>query len=189
MGGSVDPLPPLGLLGGLPWRTKVGDRRAVRKLLIAAGIDPRGALGGELLPVFSQRVSDCRDLFVLRGVRARRRSVLQMAGRALASDADQIAGLGAVTNGLAGALLGSLSDMIEVQAGHPARARFAPVVPVAPALAPAPPRTGPRQALERRRAADRERYERRSQARPRTTCGSDIVIWTVARREDQRLAA
>lgn len=188
MSRAVDPLPPLGLLGSLPWRTKVGDRRAVRKLLIAVGIDPRGGLGGELLPVFSQRVSDCRDLFVLRGVRAKRRSVLQMAGRALASDAEQIAGLDAVANGMARALLRSLSDIIEVQAGHPAPARVVPVVPVVPG-APTPPRMGPRQALELRRAADRQRYDRRSQARPRTACGSDTVIWTDARREDQRLAA
>lgn len=194
MSRSVAPLPPLGLLGNLPWRTKVGDRRAVRTLLIAAGIDPRGALAGALLPVFSQRVSDCRDLFVLRGVRAKRRSVLQMAGRALASDAEQIAELDAVTNGMAGALLRALSDLIEVRAGHVAPVRVAPVVH-APGLASAVTcRSAPARLRVDRRSEGEERREalcRRISSRPTPSapCAPRSSEWTWAGDEDRRLAA
>ncbi|WP_309605544.1 hypothetical protein [Phenylobacterium sp.] len=192
MSRAVDPLPSLGLLGALPWRTKVGDRRAVRKLLIVAGIDPRGALARDLLPVLSQRVSDCRDLFVLRGVRTRRRSVLQMAGRALASDAEQIAKLDALTNGMAGALLRALSDLIEVRAGHPARARVAPTVPAPEsaglrdcASVRTPPRVDPRPAP----MAPREAQGERSCRMPRAASAPDTVAWNGASDEGQRLAA
>lgn len=194
MSRSVHPLPPLGLLGNLPWRTKVGDRRAVRTLLIAAGIDPRGALAGALLPVFSQRVSDCRDLFVLRGVRAKRRSVLQMAGRALASDAEQIAELDAVTNGMAGALLRALSDLIEVRAGHLAPVRAEPVAPMretADALTsgskPAHPRVDPRSTGAARRQALRQRISRRPP--PCAPSAPDAAIWSDADDDAQRMAA
>lgn len=192
MSRSVHSLPSLGPLGNLPWRTRVGDRRAVRKLLIAAGVDPRGALAGALLPVVSQRVSDCRDLFVLLGVRTKRRSVLQMAGRALASDAEQIAELDAVTNGMAGALLRALSDLIEVRAGHVAHVRAEPVALMrepADALTrgskPAHPRVDPRSTAAARRHALRQRIARRPT--PCAPSSPDAVVWSDD--DAERLAA
>lgn len=62
-----------GLLANLPWRTARRDGRVVTRLLDHAELERDTALRGELEAMFRQRVSECRDFFVLRGVRARRR--------------------------------------------------------------------------------------------------------------------
>ena len=101
------------LLGSLPWRTARRDLRAVGKLLDRAELERESALRVELEAMFRQRVSECRDFFVLRGVRARRPTVLQMAGRSLAVDREQIARLDRLTPGMGSALLAALSQLIE----------------------------------------------------------------------------
>jgi hypothetical protein len=104
------------LIGSLPWRTARRDVRAVVKLLDRAELERESALRLELEAMFHQRVSECRDFFVLRGVRPRRPTVLQMAGRSLASDRDQIARLDQITPGMGFALLRALSQLIETWA-------------------------------------------------------------------------
>jgi len=104
---------PTTLLANLPWRTARRDIRAVTRLLDRAELERDSALRGELEAMFHERVSDCRDFFVLRGVRARRPTVLQMAGRSLSADRDQIARLDRITPGMGFPLLHALSQLIE----------------------------------------------------------------------------
>ena len=104
---------PNSLLASLPWRTARRDERAVVKLLDRAELERQSALRLALEAMFHERVSECRDFFVLRGVRPRRPTVLQMAGRSLATDRDQIARLDEITPGMGFALLRALSQLIE----------------------------------------------------------------------------
>lgn len=104
---------PKTLLGSLPWRTARRDANAVVRLLDHAELERESALRLELEAMFHQRVSECRDFFVLRGVRPRRPTVMQMAGRSLAADRDQIARLDEITPGMGFALLRALSQLIE----------------------------------------------------------------------------
>ena len=108
----------LGLFGNLPWGTTRRDARAASKLLIVAGIDRTSALGAEVLAMLCQRISECRDLFVLRGARTSSLTVLQMAGRSLARDAEQAKRLDAIASGRGRSLLQALSDLIEQIARH-----------------------------------------------------------------------
>ena len=103
-------------LAELPWRTARRDVRTVARLLDRAELERESALRLELETMFRQRVSDCRDFFVLRGVRPRRPTVLQMAGRSLAADRDQIERLDRLAPGMGFALLRALSQLIEVWA-------------------------------------------------------------------------
>jgi hypothetical protein len=75
----------------LPWRIEAAlDRHALRWRLAA-----RRLLGvrasAELEALLRQRVSEARDLFAQRGVRPRRDSVLDLAGRSIAADFAAIA--------------------------------------------------------------------------------------------------
>jgi hypothetical protein len=135
----------LGLLGNLPWGTTRQDARAASKLLIIAGIDRTSALGAEVLAMLCQRISECRDLFVLRGARTNSLTVLQMAGRSLARDAEQAKRLDAVVSGRGRSLLQALSSLIEQVArqGAPAAAQRKPTVARAKL---SPVRTAPIQA-------------------------------------------
>lgn len=102
-----------GFLDDFLRRTSRRDKRAVAKLLDCAELDRKTELGAKLEAMLCQRVSECRDFFALRGVRARRRTVLQMAGRSLAADREEIARLELITPGKAPALLRALSQLIE----------------------------------------------------------------------------
>jgi hypothetical protein len=105
------------LLANLPWRDTPRDSRAVTRLLATAELDRTTELGATLEAMLCQRVSECRDFFTLRGVHARRRTVLQMAGRSLAADRGEIARLDAIAPGMGFALLGAISQLIEALAG------------------------------------------------------------------------
>ncbi|HEY8003696.1 MAG TPA: hypothetical protein VIE16_05675 [Phenylobacterium sp.] len=107
---------PPGLLARLPWRTERRDTRAVARLLDCAELAPATALRVEVEAMFCQRVSECRDFFTLRGVRPRRPTVLQMAGRSLAADHQQIERLDRLAPGMGFALLRALSQLIETWA-------------------------------------------------------------------------
>lgn len=107
---------PKGVLANLPWRTVRRDTRAVARLLDCAELEPASALRVEVEAMLCQRVSECRDFFVLRGVRPRRPTVLQMAGRSLAADHQQIERLDRVAPGMGFALLRALSQLIETWA-------------------------------------------------------------------------
>lgn len=100
-------------LAALPWNTTRKDRRQVTRLLAHVDLDPTTELGAALEAMLQARVSECRDFFALRGVRARPLTVMQMAGRSLAADRDQIARLETITPGFGQALLRALSRMIE----------------------------------------------------------------------------
>jgi hypothetical protein len=104
---------PRSLLENLPWRTARRDTRAVARLLDCAELEPDTALRVEVEAMLCQRVSECRDFFTLRGVRPRRPTVLQMAGRSLASDHEQIERLDKLAPGMGFALLRALSQLIE----------------------------------------------------------------------------
>ena len=133
MGAAMQPMPAAVLIANLPWRTAPRDRREVRKILAEASLDALTPLGGELLDMLYARVSDCRDLFVLRGVHPKRHSVLQLAGRSLATDETQVARLDGLAGGNGRALLSLLSNLIELRAGHPARPQAKAVTGDAPA--------------------------------------------------------
>lgn len=105
--------PQAGLLATLPWRTARRDRRAVLTLLLNAEIEHDSVLGGELLDMLVERISDCRDFFALRGVRTRTPTALQMAGRSLAADGEQAIRLEAVVPGYGQPLLHAISQLIE----------------------------------------------------------------------------
>jgi hypothetical protein len=63
--------------------------------------------------MFCQRVSECRDLFVLRGAQTNSITVLQMAGRSLANDPEQAKRIDAIASGQGRSLLQALSTLIE----------------------------------------------------------------------------
>jgi hypothetical protein len=105
------------LLANLPWRAMPRDGRAVNRLLATAEVDRTTELGATVEAMLCQRVSECRDFFTLRGVRPRRPTVLQMAGRSLAADREEIARLDAIAPGMGFALLSAISRLIEVWAG------------------------------------------------------------------------
>lgn len=105
-----------GFLAALPWRTAPRDSRTVAMLLGSAGLDSTTKLGAAVEAMLRQRVSECRDFFVLRGVRPRRPTVLQMAGRSLAADREEIARLDAIAPGMGFALLRAISQIIETWA-------------------------------------------------------------------------
>jgi hypothetical protein len=70
-------------------RVRRADDRMVSRLLKVAGLCMESELGIEVDALLRQRMSDCRDLFALRGVRRPRRlTVLRLAGRRLGQDAD-----------------------------------------------------------------------------------------------------
>jgi hypothetical protein len=104
-------------LGGLPWRDTPRDTRAVTRLLATAELDRTTELGATLEAMLCLRVSECRDFFTLRGVHPRRPTVLQMAGRSLAADREEIARLDAIAPGMGFALLRAISQLIEALAG------------------------------------------------------------------------
>jgi hypothetical protein len=111
------PLPASTLVARLPWRATPRDARAVTRLLATAELDRSTELGAALEAMLCQRVSECRDFFHLRGVRPRRPTVLQMAGRSLAADRTEIARLDAIAPGMGFALLRAISQLIEAWAG------------------------------------------------------------------------
>ena len=117
MTASSAPLTSSTLLANLPWRATPRDSRAVTRLLATAELDRTTELGATLEAMLCQRVSECRDFFALRGVRPRRPTVLQMAGRSLAADREEIARLDAITPGMGFALLRAISQLIEAWAG------------------------------------------------------------------------
>lgn len=71
----------------LPWRmTLERDRKAIAKLLSSIGIARQGNI--EAITAFvCQRSSEARDLFVQRGVRTKRETVLALAAKSLSQDA------------------------------------------------------------------------------------------------------
>jgi len=103
-------------LDALPWRSTRRDMRQATKILAHAELDTTTALGAALEDMLHARVAECRDLFRLRGVRARRTSVMQLAGRSLAADREQIARIETLAPGFGQALLGALSRKIEAWA-------------------------------------------------------------------------
>ncbi|HEX5264295.1 MAG TPA: hypothetical protein VFW13_12255 [Phenylobacterium sp.] len=105
------------LLDTLHWRTAQRDDRMVAKLLDVAELDRTTELRAQLEAMLCERVSECRDLFALRGVRPQRPTVLQMAGRSLARDREQIARINQLTPGMGPALLRAISQLIEAWAG------------------------------------------------------------------------
>ena len=105
------------LLASLPWRDTPRDSRAVTMLLATADLDCTTELGATLEAMLCQRVSECRDFFTLRGVHPRRPTVLQMAGRSLVADREEIARLDAIAPGSGFALLRAISQLIEAWAG------------------------------------------------------------------------
>jgi hypothetical protein len=105
------------LLDTLHWGTAQRDDRMVAKLLDVAELDRKTELRTQLEAMLCERVSDCRDLFALRGVRPQRPTVLQLAGRSLAADRDQIARINQLTPGMGPALLRAISQLIEAWAG------------------------------------------------------------------------
>lgn len=105
------------LLDTLHWRTVQRDDRMVAKLLDVAELDRRTELRIQLEAMLCERVSECRDLFALRGVRPQRPTVLQMAGRSLAADREQIARINSLTPGMGSPLLRAISQLIEAWAG------------------------------------------------------------------------
>lgn len=79
--------------------TRRADDRMISRLLALAGLCPLSPLSVEIDAMLRQRMSDCRDLLVLRGVRPQRLTVLQLVGRRVSQDAEcfeQIARLSAV---------------------------------------------------------------------------------------------
>lgn len=122
------------VLTHLPYRVaRRRDAKAIAGLLEIAGMTPDAPLGAALADLLGQRTQDCRDLFALRGVRTRRETVLVMAGRALAKDAQASARLDDATAGQGLALLSAISLLIDRSlAPHlprPAKALAAPVLP------------------------------------------------------------
>jgi hypothetical protein len=70
-------------------RVRRADDRMVSRLLKVAGLCTESELGVEIDALLRQRMSDCRDLFALRGVRwPRRLTVLRLAACRLGQDAD-----------------------------------------------------------------------------------------------------
>lgn len=107
-------------LDALPWRSTQRDMRQATKILAHADLDTTTPLGAALEEMLQARVAECRDLFRLRGVRARRTSVIQLAGRSLAADQEQIARIETLAPGFGQPLLRALSRKIEgwAQTGH-----------------------------------------------------------------------
>lgn len=103
-------------LDALPWRSTPRDMRQASKILAHADLDTATPLGAALEQMLHARVAECRDLFRLRGVRARRTSVMQLAGRSLAADPEQILRLECLAPGFGEALLRALSRKIEAWA-------------------------------------------------------------------------
>jgi hypothetical protein len=104
------------ILDALPWLSARQDGQRVAKLLDAAGLERATPLGSEVDAMLRLRISECRDFYALRGVRPRQSTVLQMAGRSLAADREQIARLDALTEGRGALVLHALSRQIEAWA-------------------------------------------------------------------------
>jgi hypothetical protein len=117
MAASSTPLTSATLLARLPWRDTPRDTRAVTRLLATADLDRTTELGVAVEAMLCLRVSECRDFFTLRGVHPRRPTVLQMAGRSLAADREEIARLDTIAPGMGFALLRAISQLIEAWAG------------------------------------------------------------------------
>ena len=98
---------------GLPWSGTRRDMRQTTKLLACADLATSTELGAAVQSMLFERTRECRDLFAARGVNARRLTVLQLAGRSLAADRDQIARIDAIAPGFGQSLLRALSRMIE----------------------------------------------------------------------------
>lgn len=113
----------LGLFPALPWGNTRRDARAACRLLTHAGIDQTSALGVQISAVLIQRVSDCRDFFVLRGARTCSQTVLRMAARSLAGDRHEATRLDVNAAGQGQILLRSLSNLAEqiARSGPPTR--------------------------------------------------------------------
>jgi hypothetical protein len=107
--------PILSLYACLPWGLVQLDQSAVRNSLNLAQIGPGAALGAALTEALGQRMRECRDFTSLRGVHAKRGTVLQMAGRSLARDDAQIARFDLLTEGRGAALLQALAGFIDAQ--------------------------------------------------------------------------
>jgi hypothetical protein len=87
-------------------RTRRADDTLVARLLEVAGVCRKTELGGELDAILRQGMSDCRDLFVLRGVRRPKRlTVLRLAARSIGQDRDCAARLEGISPGQAASLL------------------------------------------------------------------------------------
>jgi hypothetical protein len=116
------------------------DDRVVRKLLQLAELPPTTALGLQVESLLRQRMGECRDLFVQRGVkRPKRMTVLRLAGRSIAADAACAAQLPTPSPAHSKMLLRALCVLIERvgQSGFPATQKPAarPVAASAPKLA------------------------------------------------------
>jgi hypothetical protein len=114
---------PLRAIFHLSYRnTRRADDALIAKLLEVAGVCRKTELGGELDAILRQGMSDCRDLFVLRGVRRpRRMTVLRLAARSLGEDRDCAGRLESISPGHAGDLLRGICLLMDTvgRAGFP----------------------------------------------------------------------
>jgi hypothetical protein len=132
---------PLRAIFHLSYRsTRRADDTLIAKLLGVAGVCRKTELGAELDAILRQGMSDCRDLFVLRGVRRpKRMTVLRLAARSIGQDQEQAGRLEGISPGQAEVLLRAvclLMDTIGRTGFPPKSVSDAPVREAAPALKP-----------------------------------------------------
>jgi hypothetical protein len=126
-------------------RVRQADDRMVSRLLKVAGLCTESELGAEIDALLRQRMSDCRDLFALRGVRRPRRlTVLRLTGRRLGQDADCVERMASLSAEHGPTLLQAVCVLAEKvgQSGFPRRraegqSMAIALPPVAAAAAPA----------------------------------------------------
>jgi hypothetical protein len=112
------------------------DDRVVTKLLQLAELPATTPLGLQVETLLRQRMGECRDLFVQRGVKhPQRMTVLRLAGRSIAADAACAAQLPTPSQAHSKMLLRAICVLIERvgESGFPAISKPA----VQPAIAPA----------------------------------------------------